>query len=79
MTFFNTAIACFEQEIFSIKAIGIDMQTIITTARQSFVLRKAKAQDLPEVLDIFDGVVAWLVSIGNAQQWGEVPWSTSAR
>lgn len=55
------------------------MQTIITTARQSFVLRKAKAQDLPEVLDIFDGVVAWLVSIGNAQQWGEVPWSTSAR
>lgn len=79
MTFFNTAIACLEQEIFSIKEIGIDMQTIITTARQSFVLRKAKAQDLPEVLDIFDGVVAWLVSIGNAQQWGEVPWSTSAR
>ncbi|MBJ9952211.1 MULTISPECIES: GNAT family N-acetyltransferase [unclassified Acinetobacter] len=55
------------------------MQKIISTARHSFVLRKARAEDLSEVLDIFDDVVAWLVSIGNTQQWGVEPWSTSAR
>lgn len=42
-------------------------------------IRRACAADAPAVLDIFDDVIEWFVSIGNSDQWGTEPWSTQDR
>lgn len=42
-------------------------------------IRRASAADAPAVLAIFDSVIEWFVEIGNTEQWGTEPWSTSER
>ena len=39
-------------------------------------IRRATPSDTRAVLGLFDDAVAWLVSIGSAEQWGSEPWST---
>ncbi|WP_406476430.1 GNAT family N-acetyltransferase [Streptomyces sp. NBC_01615] len=39
-------------------------------------MRKGGVDDLPAILGMLDGAVAWLVSQGRAGQWGNRPWST---
>ncbi|PRB10384.1 GNAT family N-acetyltransferase [Microbacterium sp. MYb72] len=42
-------------------------------------IRRATPADVPEVLRLFDEIIAWFVSIGNEGQWGVEPWSTQDR
>lgn len=42
-------------------------------------IRIAQAQDLPEVLGLFDDAVAWLNARGVTGQWGTMPFSVSSR
>lgn len=44
---------------------------------ETLIIRRASIADAPAVLRIFDDVIAWFVSIGNAGQWGSEPWSAS--
>lgn len=41
------------------------------------VLRVGGVADLPAVLRLLDGAVAWLVAQGRTGQWGDQPWSAS--
>jgi len=38
-------------------------------------IRKGTADDIPAILGLLDGAVAWLVSQGRTGQWGTRPWS----
>ena len=38
-------------------------------------LRQGGPADLPAVLALFDGTVAWLAARGRSGQWGDRPWS----
>ncbi|MEU7583620.1 GNAT family N-acetyltransferase [Streptomyces sp. NPDC041068] len=40
-------------------------------------IREGGADDIPAILGLFDGAVAWLVSRGRTGQWGTKPWSTN--
>lgn len=42
-------------------------------------IRRGDVRDLPVLLDLFDEAVEWLVSHGNAGQWGTEPFSTQPR
>lgn len=46
---------------------------------EAWVIRRASAADVPAVLQVFDGVIAWFVSRGNTAQWGTEPWSALPR
>ncbi|CRM32662.1 MULTISPECIES: GNAT family N-acetyltransferase [Pseudomonas] len=46
---------------------------------EGVVIRRASVADAPAVLQVFDEVIAWFVSIGNNGQWGTEPWSASPR
>jgi GNAT superfamily N-acetyltransferase len=48
------------------------------TGKDTLNIRRASAADAPAVLALFDEVIEWFVSIGNLQQWGSEPWSTTA-
>ncbi len=50
--------------------------TLTTTETDELTIRRASVEDAPAVLRIFDGVIAWFVSMGNEGQWGSEPWST---
>ncbi len=43
------------------------------------LIRRATPADAPAVLQVFDGVIAWFVGMGNNAQWGTEPWSASPR
>lgn len=47
------------------------------SVREPIRIRRGGADDIPAVLGLFDGAVAWLVSEGRTGQWGEKPWSTN--
>ncbi|MGY1619818.1 GNAT family N-acetyltransferase [Geodermatophilus sp. SYSU D00691] len=42
-------------------------------------VRTGGVDDLPAVLGLLDGAVAWLVAQGRTGQWGDRPWSESAQ
>ncbi|WP_440311666.1 N-acetyltransferase family protein [Leucobacter chromiireducens] len=46
---------------------------------QQWRIRPASEADAPAILEIFDGVIDWFVAMGNTEQWGTEPWSTSER
>ncbi len=46
---------------------------------EDWVIRRASVADAPAVLQVFDEVIAWFVSIGNEGQWGTEPWSAVPR
>lgn len=41
-------------------------------------IRKGTSDDIPSILGLLDGAVAWLVSQGRTRQWGTQPWSEKA-
>ena len=46
---------------------------------EGVMIRRAAVTDAPAVLQVFDEVIAWFVSMGNHGQWGTEPWSASPR
>lgn len=38
-------------------------------------IRLAQAADVAPVLEMFDGIMEWLVGLGRTAQWGTEPWS----
>ncbi|WP_344922839.1 GNAT family N-acetyltransferase [Streptosporangium oxazolinicum] len=42
------------------------------------IIRDGHLGDVPAVLAMFDGAVAWLTSLGRTGQWGSEPFSTDA-
>lgn len=42
-------------------------------------IRRGDVRELPVLLDFFDEAVEWLVSRGNAGQWGTEPFSTQPK
>jgi GNAT superfamily N-acetyltransferase len=60
-------------------ASGEGVLNVTVTGTHETVIRRASAHDVPAVLEIFDDVIAWFVSIGNEGQWGSEPWSTQPR
>ncbi|WP_067469775.1 GNAT family N-acetyltransferase [Actinomadura macra] len=40
-------------------------------------IRRGCTEDVPMILAMLDGAVAWLVANGRAGQWGTEPWSSS--
>ncbi|MDQ0653618.1 GNAT family N-acetyltransferase [Pseudomonas cedrina] len=46
---------------------------------EGWVIRRATVADAPAVLQVFDGVIAWFVGMGNNAQWGTQPWSALPR
>ncbi|WP_369683796.1 GNAT family N-acetyltransferase [Pseudomonas costantinii] len=51
---------------------------MLTQGIDDWVIRRASVADAPAVLQVFDDVIAWFVSMGNQGQWGTEPWSASA-
>ncbi|CAB3907166.1 GNAT family N-acetyltransferase [Achromobacter sp. ACM04] len=50
--------------------------TLKAKETNELTIRRARVEDAPAVLRIFDQVIAWFVSMGNEGQWGSEPWST---
>ncbi|MCM2377542.1 MULTISPECIES: GNAT family N-acetyltransferase [Pseudomonas fluorescens group] len=46
---------------------------------EGVMIRRASVADASAVLQVFDEVIAWFVSMGNHGQWGTEPWSASPR
>ncbi|MFF3643915.1 GNAT family N-acetyltransferase [Streptomyces sp. NPDC002564] len=42
-------------------------------------IRKGGAGDIPAIIGLLDGAVAWLVARGRTGQWGSTPWSELPR
>jgi len=49
--------------------------TLTAKPTDQLTIRRASVEDAPAVLQIFDEVIAWFVSMGNEGQWGSEPWS----
>ena len=47
----------------------------VTTAHGELCIVQAEPEDLAAILQIFDDIVAWLVSLGSVKQWGTRPFS----
>ncbi|MGW7046628.1 N-acetyltransferase family protein [Streptomyces avermitilis] len=45
----------------------------------SMKIRKGTTDDIPAILGLLDGAVAWLVSQGRTRQWGTRPWTERPR
>ncbi|MET8632418.1 GNAT family N-acetyltransferase [Streptomyces sp. NPDC004096] len=43
------------------------------------LIRKGTTADIPVILGLLDGAVAWLVAQGRTRQWGTRPWSELPR
>ncbi|CAB3891021.1 MULTISPECIES: GNAT family N-acetyltransferase [Achromobacter] len=49
--------------------------TLTANETNQLTIRRARVEDAPAVLRVFDEVIAWFVDMGNEGQWGSEPWS----
>ncbi|MCF3132856.1 GNAT family N-acetyltransferase [Streptomyces olivochromogenes] len=55
------------------------MESREPTGHHEIRIREGGAGDIPVILGLLDGALAWLVAQGRTRQWGTTPWSANPR